>query len=86
MFNKQAAAFYRIYNHEPKASDFRPNETRAASLFYNFKDISVKACLNSIVREGNLIWYFVIFLILSNGPDKKERTKTQWTRRNAKRC
>ena len=23
---------------------------------------------------------------LSNGPDKKERTKTQWTRRNAESC
>ena len=24
--------------------------------------------------------------LLSNGPDKKERTKTQWTRRNAESC
>ena len=55
MFNKQAVAFYRIYNHEPKASDFRPDETRTASLFYNFKDISGKACLNSVVHEGNFI-------------------------------
>ena len=55
MFNKQAAAFYRIYNHEPKASDFRPDETRAASIFYSFKDISGKACLKSVVREGSFI-------------------------------
>ena len=32
MFNKLAAVFYRVWNHKPMASDFRPDKTRAASL------------------------------------------------------
>ena len=32
------------------------------------------------ITPGYWAWY------LSDGPDKKKRTKTQWTRRNAKSC
>ena len=47
MFNKRAAAFYR-FNHEPKARDFRPCKTLAASLLNEFKGISGKACLHGV--------------------------------------
>ena len=40
MFNKRAAVFYRVQNHEPKASDLDP--TRAASLLNVFKDIRLE--------------------------------------------
>ena len=40
--------FYRVENHEQNASDFRPDETRAASLLNDFKIISGKACLNGV--------------------------------------
>ena len=50
MFNKRAAAFYR-FNHEPKASDFRPCKTLAASLLNEFKGISGKACLHGVYER-----------------------------------
>ena len=40
IFNKRAAFFYRVQNHEPKACDYRPDKTSPASLLNDFKDIS----------------------------------------------
>ena len=48
MFNERTTVFYRVENHEQNASDFRPDETRAASLLNDFKIISGKACLNGV--------------------------------------
>ena len=48
MFNKRAAGFNRVYNHELKASDFRPDKTPAASVLNDFKNIPGKACLNGV--------------------------------------
>ena len=40
VFKKRAAVFYRVQNHQPKASDLDP--TRAASLLNVFKDIRLE--------------------------------------------
>ena len=44
------------FNHEPKASDFRPDKTRAASLMNVLKNIpGLKACLNRVDNNGAFV-------------------------------
>ena len=47
--------FYRVENHELKASDFRPDRTGAASLLNVFKDISGKACLSGVDNKNAFV-------------------------------